>query len=297
MNYKIILYSLLFISLLFFLIIKNIMMLSLSEIFNPKLSKIEGKVNKFIKKGYNVNITYLYFKGNHKDIQKNIEVFKNIIDYLDIIALGNEDIFKRGKVSIKLIQMGLTYEEKIKNFLNMVSYAKSKNIFVWISAFHYKNIREECSIYLHLLERGFDNIGITIACYHKNATNYVNLILKKGGHIRLVKGYYNDGEIKNWNIVTRIYLENAKNIIKSGNYHQLATHDFKNILDPLNKIKKLDTLHNIEIGFFINSNKHVNREIKKYNINLNNKCMFITFGKKFRYIRSNFKHISYPRLI
>ena len=66
MNYKIILYSLLFISLLFFLIIKNVMMLSLSEIFNPKLSKIEGKVNKFIKKGYNVNITYLYFKGNHK---------------------------------------------------------------------------------------------------------------------------------------------------------------------------------------------------------------------------------------
>ncbi len=273
------------------------MMLSFSEIFNPKLSKIENKVNKFINKGYNINITYLFFKGNKDDIKKNVEVFIEIIDYLDEKYKDVSDIFKRGKVSIKLIQMGLNDKEKMENISKMVSYAKSKNIFIWISAFHYNNIGEEYSVYLHLLERGFNNLGITIACYHQFASDYVNLILKKNGNIRLVKGYYNDGEIKDWNLVTKIYLENAKKIIKSGDYHQLATHDFKNILYPLNKIRKLNTLTNIECGFFINSIKHIERETTKYNIEIINKCMFITFGEKIRYLKSNFSYISYPRLL
>ena len=296
-TYKIVLYSIFIFIICSFFVLKKIMMLSFCEIINPKLSKIDNKVNKFINKGYNINITYLYFKGNIDDIKKNIEVFMEIIDYLDTKYKKEKDIFKRGKVSIKLIQMGINDEEKIENISKIVSYAKSKNIFIWISAFHYTNIKEESGLYLKLLERGFYNIGITIACYHKFSSDYVNLVLKKGGHIRLVKGYYNDGEIKDWNLVTKIYFENAKKIIKSGDYHQLATHDFKNVLYPLNKIKKLNTLNNIEIGFFINSIKHIERETKKYNIEIINKCMFITFGKKLKYFKSNFSHISYPRLI
>lgn len=283
--------------LILFIIAKNTMMLSFSEIFNPKLSKIEGKVNKFIDKGYKISITYLYFKGGRKDIEKNIEVFKEIVDYLDEKYEGINDIFQRGKVSLKIIQFGMTPKEKLENLAKFVNYAKSKNIFVWISAFHYKNVHEECSYYLYLRDRGYTNLGITIACYHTTASAYVDLILQKGGHIRLVKGYYNDGQIRDWTKVTQNYLHNSKKIIKSVNYHQLATHDFKNILDPLNKIKRLDTLYNIEFGFFVNADKHVERESKKYGINLSHKCIFITFGRKFRYIRSNFLHISYPRLI
>ena len=140
-------------------------------------------------------------------------------------------------------------------------------------------------------------MGITIACYHHGASDYVDMILRAKGHIRLVKGYYNDGQIKNWSTVTEKYFENAKKIIKSPDYHQLATHDFMNILEPLNRIKRLNTMYNIEFGFFINASKHVENECKKYKLTLSNKCVFITFGKKFRYIRSNFLHISYPRLI
>ena len=173
---------------------------------------------------------------------------------------------------------------------------QSKNIFVWISSFHYKNVREECSTYIHLLERGIKNVGIT-ACYHRTASEYVDLILRKNGHIRLVKGYYNDGQIRDWTQVTQNYLENAKKIIKNPYYHQLATHDFKNVLKPLNEIKKLENLVNKEFGFFINAIKHVETECEKYGIKLPLKCVLITFGKKFRYIRSNLFHISYPRLI
>ena len=81
----------------------------------------------------------------------------------------------------------------------------------------------------------------------------MDLVLAKGGHIRLVKGYYNDGQIRDWNKVTQNYLENAKKIVKSSDYHQIATHDFKNVLKPLNDIKKLETLVNKEFDFFINA--------------------------------------------
>jgi hypothetical protein len=278
-------------------ILKKNTSVTLGELFNPQLKKIEGKVNHFMSKGFNINITYLYYKGNQKDIQKNIEIFKEIINYLDDKYEDEQDIFKRGKVSVKLIQMGNTPEERLKNFTELVNHAFSKNIFIWISAFHYKQIEEERNTYLFLKERGYINLGITIACYHEGINSYVDLILYKGGNIRLVKGYYNDGTIKNWDIVTKNYLNNAKKIIKDSNYHQLATHDIKNILAPLNKIKDLNTKTNIEMAFFVNSVKHLKREFKKYNLKINNKCMFLVFGKKFSYIRTNIRHISFERLL
>ena len=146
------------------------------------------------------------------------------------------------------------------------------------------------------MDRGVKNVGITIATY-RIAGVYVDLILNRNGHIRLVKGYYNDGQIRDWNVVTQNYLDNAKKILKHQNYHQIATHDFKNILAPLNKIQRLEYMENKEFGFFINSIKHVETECKKYGIKLPMKCVLITFGKKFRYIRSNLFHISYRRLL
>ena len=291
------LYVFVFLVIVTFLVAKQAMMISFSEIFNPSLSKIDARVNKLIKKGYNANITYLYFKGTKKDIQKNFEVFMEIIDYLSDLYKDETDIFKKGKVSLKMIQLGMTYEEKFENLMKLLNYAQSKNIFVWISSFHYKNVQEECSTYLNLLERGYKNIGITIACYHRVASIYVDIVLARNGHIRLVKGYYNDGQIKDWDQVTKNYLENAKKIVKSPYYHQIATHDFKNVLKPLNDIKKLESLQNKEFGFFINATKHVERETKKYGIKLPMKCVLITFGKKFRYIRSNLFYISYARLL
>ncbi len=297
--YKYVKYIITLIILVFVLsvILKKTTSISLSELFNPKLKKIEGKVNHFMNKGFNINITYLYYKGNQKDIQKNIEVFEEIINYLDDKYEDEPDIYKRGKVSVKLFQMGNTSEERLKNFTELVNHAFSKNIFIWISAFHHKEIEEERNTYLYLKERGFTNLGITIACYHEGVNNYVDFILNKGGNIRLVKGYYNDGSIKDWTIVTNNYLRNAIKITKDTNYHQLATHDIKNVLVPLNKIKDINTLNNIEIGFFVNSIKHLGKELKKYNLKINNKCMFLVFGKKFSYIRTNIRHISFERIL
>jgi hypothetical protein len=296
-NYKNKMVYLFIIVIIILFFIKKFAGLNFGEIFNPNLKKIESKINKFVEKDFNINLTYLYFKGNSADIKRNIEVFKEIIDYLDDKYEDESNIYKRGKVSIKLRQMGNTDEECMKNFSDVSSYAFSKNIFIWISAFHYKEIKTEYLTYLNLKERGFSNIGITIACYHYEVDNYVNLILNKKGNIRLVKGYYNDGQIKDWSRVTKNYLNNAKKIIRDSNYHQLATHDFKNVLNPLNNIQNLNQLDNIEIGFFVNSMKHLTTEMKKYKLDIKNKCVFLVFGKKFKYLKSNIYSLSLQRLL
>lgn len=296
-NLQIIFFLILFSILFIIYLIQKNAMLSFSEIFNPDIKKIERKVDLLSKKGYKSNITYLYFDGSKEDIKRNIEVFKDIVDFLDKKYYKEKDIFKRGKVSIKMSQLGFNKKEIMDNLIEFLNYAKYKNILIWISAFHHTHTWDECMTYISLFERGYTNIGITIACYHKKVDKYVNLVLNKGGHIRLVKGYYNDGEIKDWDIVTQNYYRNALKIIKSPQYHQLATHDFEKVLAPLNKIIKLENLYNKEFGFFINSIKHVEREMKKYNINLPNKCILITFGKKFKHLKTNFNYINFKRLL
>ena len=83
----------------------------------------------------------------------------------------------------------MTQEEKLENLAKFVNYAKSKNIFVNVIAFHYKNVHEECSYYLYLRDQR------VLLILPKNRTKEiilrlvpVDLILQKGGHIRLSKG-------------------------------------------------------------------------------------------------------------
>lgn len=114
--------------------------------------------------------------------------------------------------------------------------------------------------------------------------------------MRIVKGYYNDGEIKNWKEVTKNYYEGCRMILNSNTNHQIATHDFKNVIIPLHKEFNLNENNNIEFGFFVNSIKYVEKQFKKNNINLKNKYALLTFGKIYRYLKYNIKDISLKRI-
>lgn len=259
---------------------------------NTKLNSLFKRIIYFEKKGYIQNISYLYTKNS--DISENIMKFKNIINYLHDKYKYEKDIYKKGKVSIKIVQFGNTYREKLYNIINFVNYSKEKNIFVWLSAFRNDNLKNEYSIYLHLLKLGFTNVGLTIACYHNYTKKYVENIIKNNGHIRLVKGYYNDGKIKDINKINKIYLYNAYKIIESKNYHILATHDFKNILSKINNIKNLD---NIEFSFFENSINHIEKEMKKYNINFKQKSLHFVFGNTIKHIYDTILNIQLKNIL
>ena len=53
----------------------------------------------------------------------------------------------------------------------------------------------------------------------------------------------------------------------------------------------------MEFGFFLNSIGYVEKQLQENNIILKNKYALITFGKIYRYLKSNIKDISFKRSI
>ena len=46
-----------------------------------------------------------------------------VIDNLSDLYEDEKDIFKKGKVSLKMVQLGMTYEEKLENLKVLLNYA------------------------------------------------------------------------------------------------------------------------------------------------------------------------------
>ena len=128
---------------------------------------------------------------------------------------------------------------------------------------------------LILLNKGYKNIFITLATYHKDIDESVDLILKNNGQIRLVKGWWYDGDIKNWDKVTEKYYSNAKKLIDDKKNHILATHDFNIIKKLFDEYKKLD---HIEFSFFMFNKKFVERQIKLLPYKIKKKSLYKMYG-------------------
>lgn len=290
--------------------------MSIGEFWNGTLEKVNYKIDKLQKDGFKVNITYLYYMSYNKDKQENI-IKDNIGAFLDTIDhlysykatsmsdyLGNnvnDNYYLDNKVSLKLNQIGENYKESLHNTKQILDYALKHNMFVWIACHKRKDLQNEIETYLTLLNLGYRNVGITLACYHNGIGERVDKILDANGTIRLVKGYYKDGEIRDNKVITDNYVENACKLIEHYGYHQLATHDFKDVIYPLylkykNTKHDLETNDYLEFGFFYNSLKHVKYQMKSHKINLKHKCCLVTYGNNMKYLRSNFRDVSIWRM-
>ena len=51
------------------------------------------------------------------------------------------------------------------------------------------------------------------------------------------------------------------------------------------------------IKSYTNQIFQMKEDIKKYNLNLPNKCCLVAYGNKFKYIKSNYKDISYKKAL
>ena len=210
------------------------------------------------------------------------EFFK-IIKYLNHIS-KSKNIFKRNKISIKIPQLSPNKHLQWIYLLNIVSFAKEYNIFVWISTIIPSTLDQEYNFYLELLSMGYRNIGITLSTFNYSVTNKIDNILKLKGHIRLVKGMYY-GNITNKDIINKIYYNNAIKLVNSGYYHTLATHDFT-ILEKLyyHNNKYTDF---IELAFFHSSYNYVKYMLPKMPFNTEYISFYIWYGNYFQYIKDN----------
>lgn len=178
------------------------------------------------------------------------------------------------KVSIRLENLGHDSSTRFYNMLMLVDKAYQDNVFVWLSCGHKNMVEEELDTYMELINP-YTNIGITLACYRKNIDSSVRKVLSVNGKIRLVKGFYRDGELS-WKDTSQKYIENSIRLLDSGYFgHELAGHDFK----LLKKLINHPNIYLITFGFYFWNRNYAFEQIKKYDFPLDLKiCLYFSYG-------------------
>jgi hypothetical protein len=228
---------------------------------------------------YNYTIGPLPY-SNKKFYNNEIDRFYKFIDILNkmkTFEYTNNNRFQQNKMSIKIAFFKKNNKLDYNLLEDFISYANNYNIMVGFAAMRNEDRKEELETYVKLLRSGYRNIFLTLATYHTDIDKKVDYVLKEGGTIRLVKGWYNDGTVKKWDDVTENYYRNAKKLVESGEYHMLATHDF-NILHKLYDIYG-DQMDKIEIKFFSFSKKFVEKKQKTFPYKIKNKSFYKPYGK------------------
>ena len=241
---------------------------------------------------YSVTLSYLPNFNSKED-------YKNYFYLIDVISPQNrlKNLPQSYKISLKIRQLGMTPLQQITNFMKILEYAREKNVFIWISTTIPEDIEDEYKFYQTAINNGFTNIGLTVATNHQNSSKTIDSILQNRGHIRLVKGYYHNDEMQNWNQVTEIYNKNAEKLLQSDNYHVIATHDF-DILDLL--YKKYGNSHvweKIEFGFFYSSLNFIQNQNEIYKIQFPNKSLYIPYGRIYYYLLDNIMLLDWKNII
>jgi len=264
---------------LIFAILVVIILLASYQCYNTDISY--NLITQDIKNHPNFNYTIgplPYY--NKKYYKAEIQRFYNFVDILNKIKkthYNHNNRYLQNKISIKL---DFFKQNDILNFDDLkkyVEYANNYDIMVGISSMKRDDRYDELNTYLKLLRLGYKNIFITLATYHSDIDERVATVLNEGGVVRLVKGWYKDGDVKNWNEVTFNYLRNAKKLVESGTFHILATHDFDILLELYKQY--MDKMDNIEIIFFKFSLNFVQKKLKEFPYKIKNKSLYKPYGK------------------
>jgi len=249
----------------------------------------------------NLNKDYKFTVGPlpyNYSLEKEVIRLYNFVDILNsikTIKYTNYNRERQNKITIKLIFFKKNGVLNFDSLLKFIKYANKHDIMVGIASMMKKDRKEEIDTYLRLLKLGNNNIFLTLATYHSDIDKIVNTVLNQGGCIRLVKGWYNDGDVKSWKTVSENYLRNSKKLVQTGKYHILATHDF----DILTKLYGTNgkNMDNIEIIFFKFSQKFVEKKIKKFPYEIKNKSFYKPYGKICMSFLCNFKKYNFIRII
>jgi len=137
-------------------------------------------------------------------------------------------------VSVKLTQLGLDIDEDycLQNTRRIVEAAKRHNNFVRIDMEDSSKTDATLRIFKRLYD-DYGNVGIVLQAYLYRTGKDVDHTLAMGARIRLCKGAYKEPEdvaFPEKSEVDANFVKLMKQLLKSGIYHGIATHDEKMIV-------------------------------------------------------------------
>lgn len=160
----------------------------------------------------------------------NVQVSRSVSDYFTLVSNLRKSKISGG-LSIKPTQVGLSISEKqcIENLDTIIGVALQSQSFVWIDMESSEYTDNTLRIYQNLFEK-YERLGIAIQSNLKRSENDLEVLLKKGSKIRLVKGAYRESAknaYKTKHEVDKNYDKLMKMLFEQGNEFAIATHDSK----------------------------------------------------------------------
>jgi proline dehydrogenase len=176
--------------------------------------------------------------GEH--FTSNVQVSHTVSDYFTLVSnLRRSKI--SGGLSIKPTQVGLSISVKqcIENLDTIIEIALQSQSFVWIDMESSEHTDNTLKIYQNLFEK-YERLGVAIQANLKRSQNDLDMLLKKGSKIRLVKGAYRESAknaYKTRHEVDNNYEKLMRTLFEQGNEFAIATHDSK-LIDRAIKLSK-----------------------------------------------------------
>lgn len=160
----------------------------------------------------------------------NVQVSRSVSDYFTLVSNLRKSKISGG-LSIKPTQVGLSISEKqcIENLDTIIGVALQSQSFVWIDMESSEYTDNTLRIYQNLFEK-YERLGIAIQSNLKRSEDDLEVLLKKGSKIRLVKGAYRESAknaYKTKHEVDKNYDKLMKTLFEQGNEFAIATHDSK----------------------------------------------------------------------
>jgi proline dehydrogenase len=152
------------------------------------------------------------------------EVYLNALDRINKWGVDTN-------VSAKPTQLGLKIDPELceQNFARMIEKAKGYDNFVRMDMEGSDCTADTLEVFKKLRKK-YDNVGIVIQSYLYRSEKDVEEVLELGGRIRLCKGAYKEPKeiaFPKMEQVNENFLKLMEEMLKSGIYHGIATHDEK----------------------------------------------------------------------
>jgi len=227
-------------------------------------------IQKLIDEGYEVSIDYVGEKS--KTIKDCRDAFKQ---YVEIINFYKN---KKIDISIKPTQLGLLINPTVSYGLcfKLAGIAKKKGHTIRLDMEDSKVTELTRNLAISLNAR-FENVGVAIQANLHRTQEDLNILIKKGVSVRLVKGAYTEEEkiaLQSPEEIELAMFQGAANLVKKSKItHAIGTHDqdlIEDIVDILPKSKNLD----FEFLYGIRRDLQKSLKEKQYNVRV-----YIPFGE------------------
>ena len=239
------------------------------------------KTKKYNSLGIATSISYLPVRGYRKE-----DVGDDIAEYLALF----DDIRSQGlnaDVTIKLIQFGAfsTIELVRENLKHVLKKGRETKTRIWFDQELDWLVDDVIDL---ATEQSQVDVGVCLQAYRSRSINDVDRVSNLP--VRLVKGFYNDYDIRPWKQVTENYSRIMDKLATNSHYPCFATHDYTLIEKAKEILKEKDG----EIQFFAGLRDDLAEQLIKEGYKVR---IYVPYGRVFRFLWYGMPLFDMPRAL